>query len=56
MAYIYILYTMLLFINECHSVSTLILFIEILTFLFSQIRFDVILYLKKCNIDSLLIS
>ena len=35
---------MLLFINECTFASTLTLFIRILTFVFSQIRFDIILY------------
>ena len=34
---------MLLFINECTSASALTLFIRILTFVFSQIRFDIIL-------------
>ena len=40
------LYNMLLFINECNSASTLslTLFIMILTFVFSQIRFDIILF------------
>ena len=43
MAHVYILCNMLLFINECTSASTLTLFIRILTFVFSQIRFDIIL-------------
>ena len=54
-AHIYILYAMLLFINECTSASTLTLFIRILTFVFRQIRFDIILYFfYRYNIESLL--
>ena len=43
-AHVYILYNMLLFISGCTSASTLTLFIRILTFVFSQIRFDIILF------------
>ena len=57
MAHVYILCDMSLFINECTSASTLTLFIRILTFIFSQIRFDIILlFFYKCNIESLLMS
>ena len=45
MAHVYILNNMLLFINEYTSASALTLFIRILTFVFTQIKFDIILFL-----------
>ena len=54
MAHVYILCNVLLFINECTSASTLTLFIKILTFAFSQIRFDIILY-SYCFTNAILI-
>ena len=54
MAHIHIVYTMLLFINEYTSASTLTLFIRILTFVFSQIRLDLTLFCKK-NLNAILV-
>ena len=55
MAHVYILYNMLLFINECTSASTLTLFITILTFVFRQIIFDIILYFYLFFTNAILI-